>query len=113
MNKCPSCNCVIDDDADCPCCAGRDALGEPRGCPKGSHGDACLHTSVKPEVCDQTLGVACTDCGELLHVCWQDDHIPESLWNRAAPAWPKDAVPAAQSRDNVCAICEEEIAPRP
>jgi hypothetical protein len=70
--------------------------------------DGCPHTNVTPEVCDQTLGVSCSDCSELLHICWMDDHIPESLWNRAASSLP-DAIPCEESRDNVCAICKAVI----
>lgn len=66
------------------------------------------HDRVKPEVCDQTLGVACLDCNELLAWCWSDKHLPESLWNRACQNDP-EAVPCEQSRDGVCAICGEPV----
>ena len=61
-----------------------------------------------PAVCDQTLGVECVDCGEIVAVCWMDEHIPESLWNRAALTL-SGAVPCAQNRDNACALCEREF----
>jgi hypothetical protein len=38
-----------------------------------------------------------------------DDHIPESLWNRACLNTP-EAKPCEQSRDDVCSLCEEKIA---
>lgn len=68
----------------------------------------CEHARVAPAVCDQTLGVKCLDCDDLLCWCWCDRHVPESLWNRAAPAWP-DAVPCAENRENVCALCGESF----
>jgi len=70
--------------------------------------DTCPHEHLAFEVCDQTGGVACTDCQTLLAYCWADDHIPESLWNRLAAQDP-EAKPCEQSRDDVCGICGEPI----
>lgn len=69
---------------------------------------SCEHKNVIPEVCDQTLGVACLDCKELLAWCWADRHIPESLWNRSC-ANDRGAHPCEQNRNDHCAICEEPI----
>jgi hypothetical protein len=69
---------------------------------------ACQHARVRPEVCDQTLGVGCLDCKELLAWCWSEKHVPESLWNRAC-ANDAEAVPCEQSRDDRCAVCGEAI----
>jgi hypothetical protein len=71
----------------------------------------CQHEHVEPQVCDQTLGVMCSDCGELLAVCWADDHIAEDLWNAAAI--PPDAIPCKQNRADVCAICGEAFVAPP
>lgn len=70
----------------------------------------CEHRRVVPEVVDQTLGVFCMDCKLHLAACWDPEHIPESLWNRACGNDP-DAVPCEQGRDDVCAICGEPIVP--
>lgn len=67
-------------------------------------GEPCKHYRVTSEPCDQTLGVVCMDCNTLLTVCWMDDHIPESLWNRACEN-DKDSILCVQNRDDVCAIC--------
>jgi hypothetical protein len=71
------------------------------------------HTShrIIPEICDQTLGVVCLDCNILVAVCWDGDHIPESLWNRVCARYVPagDLVPCLQNRDDVCAICETFI----
>ncbi len=75
--------------------------------------ETCEHVHVRPEVCDQTLGVLCEDCLTLAAVCWAEDHIPESMWNRAcANAEDPDWVPSKQSRDDVCAICGETLEKR-
>lgn len=66
----------------------------------------CRHARVTPEVCDQTIGVACLECGELLAWCWSEHHIPESLWNRACVN-DDEAVPCDQNRDDHCALCGE------
>ena len=71
--------------------------------------DPCLHVRLTSEVCDQTLGVACLDCKALLAWCWQDNHIPESLWNRAA-AGDEELVPCEMDRDDHCALCGEAMA---
>ena len=68
----------------------------------------CAHTRVAPDVYDQTLGVYCLDCRETLGVCWADDHIPESLWNRACENDPT-YLECDESRPDVCAICHEPI----
>ncbi len=69
----------------------------------------CEHARVAPEVCDQTLGVKCLVCNALLAWCWQDDHVPESLWNRACENEPGEAIPCPDNRDNVCALCSELV----
>lgn len=69
----------------------------------------CPHLHVAPETIDQTLGVQCRDCLATLAFCWQDNHIPESLWNRACEN-AADAVPCDQSRDDCCALCGEPMA---
>jgi hypothetical protein len=68
----------------------------------------CKHERLTVDVCDQTLAVVCIDCDHQLAVCWMDEHIPESLWNRAC-ANDCTSRPCEQSRDDVCAICEEKI----
>jgi hypothetical protein len=68
----------------------------------------CPHARLRIEGMDQTLGLVCEDCGECMAYCWMDDHIPESLWNRACTNYP-GGNPCEQSRDNVCALCEEPI----
>lgn len=68
----------------------------------------CTHGLVAPEVCDQTLGVACLICRKLVAVCWADDHVSEFLWNRAVEG-SDEFVPCEQNRDDHCAICEEPI----
>jgi hypothetical protein len=64
----------------------------------------CDHVHVVECVCDQTLGVACVDCNTLLAWCWSEDHVPESLWNRAVKA-DINAKVCEHNRDDVCAIC--------
>lgn len=71
----------------------------------------CKHNRVKPVACDQTLGIVCLDCNFLIAECWYDDHIPESLWNKACMN-DADAIPSEQNRDNVCALCGEEFSTR-
>lgn len=68
----------------------------------------CEHTRVKPEVCDQTLGIVCVDCLEGIAVCWGDDHIPETLWNRAC-YFDSDAIRCEQNREDFCALCGDAI----
>lgn len=68
----------------------------------------CTHHKVKPAVIDQTLGVECVECGWLLAACW-DDHVPESLWNRACKN-DSDAKPCDKNRDDYCAICCQQFA---
>lgn len=68
----------------------------------------CSHKEVIPEVCDQTLGVDCMDCGANLAVCWRDEHVPEDLWNRSCKN-ADDAVPCEQDRPDYCAICGKHI----
>lgn len=68
----------------------------------------CGHSQVTPEPCDQTLGVLCLECSTIIAVCWGDEHIPESLWNRACEN-DKNANRSEQNRDVVCAICEQRI----
>lgn len=69
---------------------------------------SCDHSQVCPEFCDQTLGVRCLDCNRLVAVCWGDEHVPESLWNRACEN-DSEANSCEQSRDDYCAICEERL----
>lgn len=64
----------------------------------------CEHVRVTSRVCDQTLGVSCIECHALLAFCWMDDHIPESLWNRACES-DDEAKPCEQNRDDHCALC--------
>lgn len=64
----------------------------------------CGHLRLKPEVVDQTLGVLCQDCGELLGVCWQEEHVSEELWNRACRS-DGMAIPCNENRSHVCALC--------
>jgi len=73
--------------------------------------DECQHARVVSEVCDQTLGVLCLDCSTLLSYCWGDEHIPESLWNRACK-FDEGANPCEQSRDDFCALCSEHMEPK-
>lgn len=68
----------------------------------------CEHVRVAPEHVDQTLGVVCLDCNTILCACWMDEHIPESIWNRACQ-FDSDTNPCEQNRDDYCAICEEHI----
>ena len=68
--------------------------------------DDCQHARVTPEVCDQTLGVICLDCNTILAACWMDEHIPESLWNRACEN-DKEANTCEQNRDDYCSLCGE------
>ncbi len=68
--------------------------------------EKCPHSRVAPEVVDQTIGVKCLDCGGLLATCWRDEHVPESLWNKACENSDK-AKRCEQDRDDVCAICAE------
>jgi hypothetical protein len=69
----------------------------------------CPHEHLKPEVVDQTLGVACLDCDELLYYCWGSEHVPESIWNRACESG-RSCRPCEQSRDDRCAICHRACA---
>lgn len=64
----------------------------------------CTHTNIAPEVCDQTLGVVCKDCGSLLGACWGEKHVSEALWNRACKSDP-ECKPCEQNRDDVCFLC--------
>jgi len=68
----------------------------------------CEHLRVAIGPCDQTVEVYCLDCRLHLAACWDPEHIPESLWNRACENDPDDVQPirCEQSRDDVCAICE-------
>ena len=68
----------------------------------------CEHPRVAPEGMDQTLGVICLDCDMVLAYCWMDEHIPESLWNRACLS-DDSAVPRKLSRENVCSLCGHRI----
>ena len=72
----------------------------------------CPHARLKPEAVDQTLGVVCLDCDALLHWCWMDNHIPETVWNRACKNEP-EAKPCAQNRADRCAICDHACPPDP
>lgn len=67
---------------------------------------SCQHEHLAIEGCDQTIGVACTDCLVLLAWCWMDHHVPESLWNRLCEQ-DSSAIRCEQSRDDVCALCQE------
>lgn len=68
----------------------------------------CEHARVKPEIWDQTLGILCLDCNGLIALCWGDSHVPERLWNRACQS-DSNAIPCEQNRDDVCALCRENI----
>lgn len=68
---------------------------------------SCKHLWVKTVWLDQTLGVECMACGLTLAYCWADEHVPESLWNRACKTSPTSK-PCQENRDDVCAICEQE-----
>lgn len=68
----------------------------------------CGHARVEAAVCDQTLAVVCADCDMHLAACWRDEHIPESLWNRACENDPS-CKPCEQGRDDVCAICKANM----
>jgi hypothetical protein len=70
---------------------------------------SCEHKLLAPEVVDQTLGVKCLDCDVLVAVCWDDDqHIPETLWNRACANDP-NFIRTEHDRPDVCALCEATI----
>jgi hypothetical protein len=71
----------------------------------------CPHINVSGAVCDQTLGVRCDDCDEILSVCWMDEHCSEALWNRAAARDPVNFKACEQSRHDVCFLCGETITP--
>ena len=68
---------------------------------------SCAHDRLKPQVFDQTLGVACPDC-DLCEWCWAERHCSEALWNLACKNDP-DANPCDQSRHDVCSLCHESI----
>lgn len=68
----------------------------------------CAHARLTIEVCDQTLGLVCRECETLVAFCWMDDHIPESLWNRACTTDP-NGKPCEQNRDDVCALCGDSV----
>ena len=68
----------------------------------------CVHARLRIEACDQTLGLACEDCGDPVAHCWMDEHIPERLWNRACTNDP-DGNRCEQDRDDICALCDAEI----
>jgi len=70
--------------------------------------DTCEHVNIVAEPCDQTIGVACTDCNTLLAYCWGDVHIPESLWNRLATIDPETRR-CDENRDDFCAVCHEPM----
>lgn len=69
---------------------------------------ACKHRRVKPVPCDQTLGIQCLACRELLAYCWGDEHLSEELWNRACLEDP-NGVRCESNRDDVCGICGEPM----
>ena len=79
-------------------------------CKESLEASPCPHEHLEFLVLDQTGGVGCKDCMLILAHCWMDNHIPESLWNRLAAQDP-EANASEQSRDDVCAICEEPILP--
>lgn len=68
----------------------------------------CSHINLTTTICDQTLGISCIDCNQLLAWCWNEHHIPESMWNRACQNDP-EAVSRETNRDDYCALCCEEI----
>ncbi len=68
----------------------------------------CEHVRLKPEVCDQTLGVICLDCKALLGCCWADEHVSEAVWNRACEN-DDEAVPCKQNRDDHCFLCGDSF----
>lgn len=63
----------------------------------------CLHINADAEVVDQTLGVTCPDC-EYQAACWMDEHVPESIWNKACKN-TEGCKPCEQNRDDVCFLC--------
>ncbi len=67
----------------------------------------CKHERMKPDVFDQTLGVACPDCN-LMAWCWAENHCSEALWNLACKNDP-DFSPTEQSREDYCSLCDERI----
>jgi hypothetical protein len=68
------------------------------------------HTRTSPP--KPAIRLVCTDCNHMIAYCWGDDnHIPETLWNRVCDSDP-DCTRCEQNRDNFCALCEEEIAPK-
>lgn len=74
--------------------------------------ETCEHVNVVPEVCDQTLGVACNDCNTILGACWSDKHVSEKLWNRACKNVPDEGYkPCVQDRDDVCFMCGDSTVP--
>lgn len=68
----------------------------------------CEHSNVGARPCDQTLAVFCKICNAHIAACWMEEHIPESLWNRACKN-TSGYNPCELDRDNVCAICGEAV----
>lgn len=68
----------------------------------------CKHESVSSIVLDQTLGVECNTCYHLLAYCWMDEHLPESLWNKACIN-DVDCNVCDEDRDDYCVICRRQI----
>lgn len=75
----------------------------------------CEHKKMLPAVFDQTLGIICYDCGYELFWCWEDNHVPESVWNETCKQvferndedW-LDVVPCEYNRPDTC-LCGELI----
>jgi hypothetical protein len=68
----------------------------------------CEHVRLKPDICDQALGVVCLDCNEFIACCWGDAHVSERLWNRACEN-DSDGIPCERSRGDICALCGESF----
>lgn len=67
----------------------------------------CAHAKTMSRVLDQTLGVACADCGATLAYCWMDEHCSEAMWNAAADG--VNSIPCEQSREDVCFLCGDHL----
>jgi len=63
----------------------------------------CEHLNAVAEVVDQTLGVTCPDC-DYQAACWQDEHVPESIWNKACKNTEGFKL-SEQNRDDYCFLC--------
>lgn len=68
----------------------------------------CDHGAVETIALDQTVGIRCLECGKHVAVCWYDEHIPQTLWNKACLNDP-GAIPCEDPKENFCALCDEKI----